>query len=598
MQTLEITNIGPVPNFKLTVPDDGGVVVLRARNGRGKTKTLETYEKAISGRGSLDVRDGQVAGEFNGFGVSINVTSRTTRSGELEVESLEGKFSVATLVEPPVKDPEAADIRRIKALVQLSNVLPSAELFHSIVSSKEEFAQLVGSSALEAKDLVTMAELIKRDLQVVAREVEKQLRTAETNARAARAAAEGIDTNVETDAATLQEALNAAIRHEERLNAQRSEAVRGREIFDAATLQLQRAESEYNGPTIAAAIAAEELAKAAQVAAEEPVRVLSEQVRTAKHVAELAGQKLSSCSTAARQARAEEGKAKAAVSDAAATVRSLEEQLRLARQHLSTAEDQFKQWTSKAAEASQSEIAAKDAATETSATANQLKVQLQAAKQGNELACQAMANCSAARKTAEQHDAAMAKWRQQLESAVPVEPAPELLTEAAAAIKRCHEANDLAGRARRANEQLENARRFDEVAKQHQKRADSLRNSADRTDNVLSEIVSQFSNVLRVEAGRLVLDTDRGVTNFGDLSQGERWKIALDIAADVLGERGVMVIPQEAWESLDPTNRTLVRNHVKRRRITILTAEASDDEEIVAEEFVPTVNEARRGIAG
>ena len=48
MSILTLTDVGPVKSLKLEVPEDGGVVVLRARNGRGKTKTLEAIESAIT----------------------------------------------------------------------------------------------------------------------------------------------------------------------------------------------------------------------------------------------------------------------------------------------------------------------------------------------------------------------------------------------------------------------------------------------------------------------------------------------------------------------------------------------------------------------
>ena len=58
MKTIEITDIGPVKHASIPIPEEGGIVVLRARNGRGKTKALEAIESAMTGRGKVDVRDG------------------------------------------------------------------------------------------------------------------------------------------------------------------------------------------------------------------------------------------------------------------------------------------------------------------------------------------------------------------------------------------------------------------------------------------------------------------------------------------------------------------------------------------------------------
>ena len=40
----------------------------------------------------------------------------------------------------------------------------------------------------------------------------------------------------------------------------------------------------------------------------------------------------------------------------------------------------------------------------------------------------------------------------------------------------------------------------------------------------------------------------RSATFYADLSSGERWRIALDIAIQAVGTGGLLVIPQEAWE--------------------------------------------------
>jgi len=90
---------------------------------------------------------------------------------------------------------------------------------------------------------------------------------------------------------------------------------------------------------------------------------------------------------------------------------------------------------------------------------------------------------------------------------------------------------------------------------------------------------------LRVEAGRLVRATRRGATYFSDLSHGERWRIALDVAIEAVGQRGVLVIPQGAWEGLDPDNRAAIADHVRGRGAVVLTAEATNGEAVSAEVY-------------
>ena len=117
MATVEIENVGPVEHLSLPIPVGGGIVVLKGRNGRGKTKAREAVDKLTSGRGAVSVRDGALRGQVSGFGATLKVARSATRSGVLEVESLDGKLSVADLVSPPVKEAAAADARRVKTLV-------------------------------------------------------------------------------------------------------------------------------------------------------------------------------------------------------------------------------------------------------------------------------------------------------------------------------------------------------------------------------------------------------------------------------------------------------------------------------------------------
>ena len=115
---------------------------------------------------------------------------------------------------------------------------------------------------------------------------------------------------------------------------------------------------------------------------------------------------------------------------------------------------------------------------------------------------------------------------------------------------------------RDAKRKLSEAEESAAKAKQHRAEADRLRKAAG-TDEVLSGVVSKSGSPLRVEAGRLVLDTHRGATYFGDLSHGERWKMAIDIAIEAVGPNGVLTVPQECWEGLDEIARKAIAEHVQ-----------------------------------
>jgi hypothetical protein len=157
--------------------------------------------------------------------------------------------------------------------------------------------------------------------------------------------------------------------------------------------------------------------------------------------------------------------------------------------------------------------------------------------------------------------------------AIPPEAA---LDAAASAVTAARQAVETGSEVRRARAKLDEAKGHLAKAKQLRADAQKLRDAAKLTDEVLSEAVA--CAVLRVDGGRLVTTTKRGATYYGDLSQGERWKIALDIASDRVGVGGLIVVEQPAWESLDPQNRRLIAEHAKSRRVVILTAEADDGE--------------------
>ncbi|SFH98629.1 AAA family ATPase [Planctomicrobium piriforme] len=120
------------------------------------------------------------------------------------------------------------------------------------------------------------------------------------------------------------------------------------------------------------------------------------------------------------------------------------------------------------------------------------------------------------------------------------------------------------------------------LASKARDRAGRLRDAGRATDEVLSNAI--HSNLLRIESdgksARLVTETDRGKsTPYHELSAGERGAIAIDIAADHVGEHGILVISQEVFEGLDHDNRMKIEAKAVERNVAILTAEASQEED-------------------
>lgn len=156
---------------------------------------------------------------------------------------------------------------------------------------------------------------------------------------------------------------------------------------------------------------------------------------------------------------------------------------------------------------------------------------------------------------------------------------------AEAAIAKAEMEAEQGNRIRLARERANLANDYQEEVKAKRKQAAKLRRTAAAVDEVLTSSVPAGCP-LRIEAGRLVMATDRSQSElFADLSHGERWKVAIDIAAEQLPEGGLLTIPQEAWEGLATENRALVANHCRERGINALTAAVSDQENICVEQL-------------
>lgn len=80
MSSVVIENVGAVKKVEIPIPEGGGVVVLRGRNGRGKSTALQAVQAAARGTGGLPLRDGSAKGRVEGLGVKLSVGKSTRLS--------------------------------------------------------------------------------------------------------------------------------------------------------------------------------------------------------------------------------------------------------------------------------------------------------------------------------------------------------------------------------------------------------------------------------------------------------------------------------------------------------------------------------------
>lgn len=480
--TVELVNIGPISKLSIPVPENGGLVVMRARNGAGKTTALNAVQSLLTGNGKASVRDGTLKGGINGFGASMTVARNTRRSGELEVTSLEGRLNAADLVDPGLQDPAAADAKRIRALVQLSGVEPEPSLFYDLLGGRSNFEAICTGSTKDDDDILKLAGRVKRECEAAARLRESQASSAAGSAKAKRESAQGVNLSGECDSSVLQASLEKAIRNQSTLVEGHRAAQKARENADKARCELEERRATLESLSLDEA----------------------------------------------------------------------NDNLRAAAKAVDVADEEFHAAERRRNEARNQHAMAMDAV-----------------------------------KSAKQMAEAIAGWESAIEIGNKVTVCTEEeLSAAEQAVIAAREAVEQGALIRKAKDSLADAENYEIVQADHARKAELLRDAARGTDEILSELVGKLGTPLRVEAGRLVLTTKRGDTYFGDLSHGERWKIAIDLCVDIVGAAGVLTIPQEAYEGLDPLNREAIAEHAKRRGVLILTAEASADEEIVAGEFV------------
>jgi hypothetical protein len=234
--------------------------------------------------------------------------------------------------------------------------------------------------------------------------------------------------------------------------------------------------------------------------------------------------------------------------------------------------------------------AASNEATDTAATVAELEEQLDEARRIHEAKRADLHRAHDALQAAERHYRLRKESLAAIESVVPDAPSDEELAELEARKVAANEAEKTAQRVAEAAAQRAKADATYEEARQALNAAEDLRTLAKRTDDILAAaLASAGLQGVQVHDGRLCVATDRGPRElFADLSQGEKWKFAIEQSAagfDAANDRmRLLPVCQEAWEGLDPTNRRLVDLLAKQHRVTIYSAQAADGE-LRAEEY-------------
>jgi hypothetical protein len=477
-EAITLRNIGPIHD--LSIPIRPGVTVLCGPNESGKSVTLEAMSRLIGGNAPVTCRDGSASGQVEGLGVKISVRQSARRSGELEALTIEGRLSIADLVDPKIKDPVAADRQRIKALLQLTGATADIGMFLGIGGLEDSALNaLVSSESRKSDDLVEMAARIKRDLEAASRREADAAEKEEAIAIACKQATVGIDVNIATNPDTLQASLEDAIYHQGKI----AEKVRAaKETQERSRLAVERMKSTP------------------------PVNI-----QGATRDLENAAARMAAADIAVDRLRREMEAAVTELSAARTEHQHAEECLNLERSHAE----------------------------------------------------------------------AIAGWRETIAAGESVECPDEVETgRAALNVNLARQAVEQAAVVRAAQAKERDGMAHAEEAKRHRRAADSLRDAAHGTDDILSAAVA--SDSLKVRGGRLITQhPDRGEVFFGERSDGMRWKLAIDEAVKRIRDLGadktaIIPVPQAAWSELDPQNKAAIHSYAVAKNVCIVTAEATD----------------------
>ena len=176
MSTIEIKHVGPIDHLDIPVPEKGGVVVLRGRNGCGKSTALNSVEGMFSksARDTLTPQDDHRAGtvEWDDQGVTLRVGKSRTVKGKLQCDHIEGNSSIAEMVDPGIKDPIKRDEKRLQVLIRLAGVSVDSDAWLEIVGS--DLAEEIEIDDLISEDIIETAGRIRRAIHKVALRHEKE----------------------------------------------------------------------------------------------------------------------------------------------------------------------------------------------------------------------------------------------------------------------------------------------------------------------------------------------------------------------------------------------------------------------------------------
>lgn len=256
-ETIKLQNAGPVENLTIPIQDGGRITIIKGMNDSGKSESLKALSRLAGGNEKISKRHGSPRGFVEGFGARLDLLANVRASGKCEAVSLSGKLDIGDLITGQgLKDPVAADRKRIAALLTVRGVKADLAKFLPLVGDDEHWLGDLASDATQAAtDLVDMAARLKNDFERKSRSIGDDAKAANASARAERKVADGVDMDAVSDSEILQAKLEAALKNETTTINTRVAQVAAIARREMAKRKLAEAEESYDGPTFAEATA-------------------------------------------------------------------------------------------------------------------------------------------------------------------------------------------------------------------------------------------------------------------------------------------------------------------------------------------------------
>lgn len=175
-KTIQIHNVGPIHDLEINMPEPG-VYALIGDHGAGKSTALAAVARAL-GDDEIHValRDGATKGSVVLDDVTLLAVGKIDRRTGKPSISLASTSPLATLVEPGIKDPIAAERARIQALLKLVDLPVTDEAIATLVQNNTEAMDYLdeheGLDSLRDRDIVAATDKVRRLIHEMKRQYE------------------------------------------------------------------------------------------------------------------------------------------------------------------------------------------------------------------------------------------------------------------------------------------------------------------------------------------------------------------------------------------------------------------------------------------